>query len=209
MLRVDARRARYPIEIDPFVQQGDSLTGGGEWAGGDFGASVALSADGSTALIGAPSDDFGVGAAWVFTRTGSTWSQQGNKLTGAEERGDGEFGTAVALSADGNTALIGGIGDDKDTGAVWVFTRSGSTWSQQGEKLVGSSPEEEGRFGQSVALSGEGYDRADRLRPVLRARRRRLDLHADGVHMVSAGSTDQPERRGRRRQLRDKRRTVI
>jgi hypothetical protein len=156
MLRVDARRARYPIEIDPFVQQGDSLTGGGEWAGGDFGASVALSADGSTALIGAPSDDFGVGAAWVFTRTGSTWSQQGNKLTGAEERGDGEFGTAVALSADGNTALIGGIGDDKDTGAVWVFTRSGSTWSQQGEKLVGSSPEEEGRFGQSVALSGEG-----------------------------------------------------
>ena len=156
MLRVDTRRARYPIKIDPFVQQGDSLTGGGEWAAGDFGASVALSADGGTALIGAPSDDFGVGAAWVFTRSGSTWSQQGNKLTGGGERGDGEFGTAVALSADGNTALIGGIGDDQDTGAAWVFTRSGSTWFQRGEKLVGSSPEREGRFGQSVALSGDG-----------------------------------------------------
>jgi len=156
MLRVDARHARYPIEIDPFVQQGASLTGGGEWGEGEFGASVALSADGSTALIGAPEDDFRVGAAWVFTRSGSTWFQQGSKLTGAGERGEGRFGTAVALSADGNAALIGGIGDDKDTGAVWVFTRSGSTWSQQGEKLVGSSPELEGRFGQSVSLSGDG-----------------------------------------------------
>ncbi len=156
ILRVDTQGARYPIKIDPFVQQGSSLTGGGEWAAGNFGASVALSADGSTAFIGVPSDDFRVGAAWVFTRSGSTWSQQGNKLTGGGERGEGEFGTAVALSMDGNTALIGGIGDDKDTGAAWVFTRSGSTWSQQGEKLVGSSPELEGRFGQSVALSSNG-----------------------------------------------------
>lgn len=156
ILRVDTQLARYPIEIDPFVQQGDSLTGGGEWGEGEFGASVALSADGSTALIGAPEDDSRVGAAWVFTRLGSTWSQQGSKLTGGGERGEGKFGTAVSLSAEGNTALIGGIGDDKDTGAAWVFTRSGSTWSQQGEKLVGSSPELEGRFGQSVALSGDG-----------------------------------------------------
>ena len=156
VLRVDSQHARYPIKIDPFLQQGASLTGGGEWASGDFGASVALSADGNTALIGAPSDDFRVGAAWVFTRSGSSWSQQGSKLTGSGERGEGEFGTAVALSADGNTALIGAIGDDKDTGGAWVFTRSGSTWSQQGEKLVGSSPELDGGFGRSVALSGDG-----------------------------------------------------
>jgi hypothetical protein len=156
ILRVDAHDARYPIAIDPFVQQGASLTGGGEFAGGGFGASVALSADGSTALIGAPEDDFRVGAAWVFTRSGSTWSQQGKKLLGGGEEGEGEFGTDVALSADGNTALIGGIGDNQATGAAWVFTRSGSTWSQQGDKLVGSSPEIEGRFGQSVALSGDG-----------------------------------------------------
>jgi hypothetical protein len=156
MLRVGTQDARYPIKIDPFIQEGDSLTGGGEGAAGEFGASVALSADGGTALIGAPGDDLRVGAAWVFTRSGSTWSQQGNKLTGGGERGEGKFGTAVALSADGNTALIGGTGDDKATGAAWVFTRSGSTWSQQGEKLVGSSPEIEGRFGQSVALSGDG-----------------------------------------------------
>jgi hypothetical protein len=155
-LRVATRNARYPIRIDPFVQQGASLTGGGEWAGGGFGASVALSADGNTALIGGPSDNFRVGAAWVFTRSGSTWTQQGSKLLASGERGEGQFGTSVALSADGNTALIGGIGDDKSTGAVWVFTRSGTTWTQDGEKLVGSAPEQEGRFGQAVALSGDG-----------------------------------------------------
>ncbi len=155
ILRVDTQHASYPIRVDPFVQQGDSLTGGESWDGGNFGASVALSADGDTALVGEPESNGRVGAAWVFTRSGSTWVEQA-RLTGAGERGLAQFGTAVALSADGNTALIGGIGDDKDTGAVWVFTRSGSTWSQQGGKLVGSLPEAEGRFGQSVALSGDG-----------------------------------------------------
>ena len=57
------------------------------------------------------------------------------------------FGTSVALSADGNTALIGGWNDDSvlagnldysGKGAAWVFTRSGSTWTQQGEKLTGA-----------------------------------------------------------------------
>ena len=43
---------------------------------------------------------------------------------------------SVALSADGNTALIGGFGDNEGAGAAWVFTRSGATWTQQGEKLT-------------------------------------------------------------------------
>ncbi len=70
LLRVDTRGARYPLRIDPMVQQAE-LTGGGEEQGeeGRLGASVALSADGHTALIGAPNDDNGAGAAWVFTRS--------------------------------------------------------------------------------------------------------------------------------------------
>ena len=64
---------------------------------------MALSADGNTALIGGPGDNGGVGAAWVFTRSGSTWTQQGAKLTGKEEAGAGEFGKSVALSAEGST----------------------------------------------------------------------------------------------------------
>ena len=52
----------------------------------------------------------------MFTRSGSTWTQQGAKLTGGGENGKGDFGQSVALSADGNTALIGGDGDNSERG---------------------------------------------------------------------------------------------
>ncbi len=130
------------------------LTGGEEVGAGRFGRSVALSADGDTALIGAPNDG-GVGAAWVFTRSGSTWTQQA-KLTGAGESGSGWFGQSVALSADGDAALVGGYVDHSDTGAAWVFARSGSTWTQEGEKLTGGGESGEGEFGWNVALSADG-----------------------------------------------------
>jgi hypothetical protein len=138
-----------------WTQQGPKLTGTRAGApngnGAAFGSSVALSADGNTALIGGPSDHGGAGAAWVFTRSGSTWTQQGPKLTGAPAN----FGDCVALSADGNTALIGGPEDGND-GAAWVFTRSGSTWTQQGSKLTGTRVPVNALFGSSVALSADG-----------------------------------------------------
>jgi hypothetical protein len=139
-----------------WTQQGEKLVGTGGVGEREFGASVALSADGNTALIGAPEDDSDVGAAWVFTRSGSTWTQQGAKLTGTSEVGDGRFGFSVALSADGDTALVGGPRDNGDVGAVWAFTRSGSTWTQQGAKLTGTGETGAGEFGRSVALSADG-----------------------------------------------------
>ncbi len=148
LLRVEVRGARYPLRIDPLIQQGEKLTGGEE-AGPLilFGQSAALSADGSTALVGGPFDDGGLGAGWVFTRSGSTWSQQGGKLS-APGQGGG-FGTSVALSGDGSTALIGG------DGAALVFTRSGASWTQQGEALRGSG-ESADVTGAGVALSADG-----------------------------------------------------
>jgi hypothetical protein len=139
-----------------WTQQGGKLTGVGESGEGEFGISVALSADGDTALIGGPADNGGAGAAWAFTRSGSTWTQQGGKLTGVGESGEGKFGSSVALSGDGSTALIGGPADNGSTGAAWVFTRSGAVWTQQGEKLTGGGETGEGKFGSSVALSGDG-----------------------------------------------------
>jgi hypothetical protein len=136
-----------------------------------FGVTVALSADGNTALIGGPQDNESeagaIGAAWVFKRTGSTWTQQGSKLTGGEEVGYGKFGSSVALSSDGKTALIGGICDGsmpyryECRGAAWVFKRQGSIWTQQGPKLTGAGEinlgiNQGGQFGQSVALSADG-----------------------------------------------------
>jgi hypothetical protein len=154
LIRVADRGATYPLRIDPLIQQGGKLTGSGQTGGGYFGYSVALSADGSTALIGGDQDNGGMGSAWVFTRSGSTWTQQGGKLTGTGEVGPGAFGTSVALSANGDTALIGGWSDDEWDGAAWVFTRSGSTWSQQGPKLTSNNGF--GEFGWSVSLSADG-----------------------------------------------------
>jgi hypothetical protein len=139
------------------------LTGADEEGPGQFGISVALSADGSTALIGGINDQTGkatVGAAWVFTRSGPAWTQQGSKLTGGGEVGDGRFGKSVALSANGNTALIGGYFDggpkaEPQTGAAWVFTRSGPAWTEQA-KLTGTGEVGLGQFGLSVALAADG-----------------------------------------------------
>ncbi len=139
-----------------WTQQGEKLIGAGESGAGEFGWSVALSADGSTALIGGHEDNGGAGAAWVFTRSGSTWVQQGEKLIGAGESGAGEFGQDVTLSADGDTALVGARGDDSNAGAAWVFVRSGSTWVQQGEKLIGAGESGAGEFGQDVTLAADG-----------------------------------------------------
>ncbi len=141
-----------------WTQQGPALTGKGEIGAGEFGASVALSADGNTALIGVP-DDYGyAGAAWVFTRAGATWTQEGEKLSANDESEPEEsrFGYSVALSADGDTALIGGPDDNGRQGAAWVFTRSDSTWTQQGAKLTGGAETGAGELGYSVALSADG-----------------------------------------------------
>jgi len=97
-----------------YVQQGPKLVGSG--ALGNAGQiplkptqSVALSSDGNTAIVGGPFDNDFVGAAWVFTRSGGIWSPQGSKLIGTGAIGSAEQGASVALSADGNTAIVGGL----------------------------------------------------------------------------------------------------
>jgi len=120
------------------------------------GFSVALSADGNTAILGGYLDHGSTGATWVFTRSGSVWSQQGDKLVGTGASGSSaKQGFSVALSGDGSTAIVGGFGDGT-AGAAWVFTRSGGVWSQQGGKLVGSGAVGSASQGESVALSADG-----------------------------------------------------
>ena len=122
----------------------DGLLAGESGEEGHFGQSVALSADGNTALVGAPTAGSGAGAVLVFTRTGSTWTQQAELTpTSGEEIGSGGFGSSVALSKDGDTAVIGAPGDTGGVGAAWVFTRSETgTWTQQGAKLTAKAGEE-------------------------------------------------------------------
>jgi cysteine-rich repeat protein len=153
-------------------------------AGDDFGFSVALSADGSTLAVGAIAESSAAtgidgnqadntasvsGAVYVFTRSGATWSQQAYVKASNTGTSD-QFGWSVALSCDGSTLAVGARLEDSaatgidgnqadntitDSGAVYVFTRSGATWSQQAYAKA-SNPGANDHFGISVALSGDG-----------------------------------------------------
>lgn len=146
----------YTRTGNTWTQQGNKLVGAGSTAISFQGSGVALSADGNTAIIGGYADNNNTGAAWVFTRNGNSWTQQGSKLVGTGAAGSAQQGFSVALSADGNTAVIGGWSDDSNKGAAWIFTRSGNTWSQSGTKLVGSGANGNSQQGFSVALSADG-----------------------------------------------------
>jgi hypothetical protein len=119
-----------------------------------FGYSVAVSGD--TAVVGALSAGSDQrGYAYVFTRSGSTWSQQA-QLTASDAADSDSFGVSVAIQ--GNTVVVGAsvkdVSSNVDQGAVYVFTRSGSTWSQQA-KLTASDGASGDEFGTSVAIDGE------------------------------------------------------
>ncbi|HEY6507819.1 MAG TPA: hypothetical protein VIY56_07380, partial [Vicinamibacterales bacterium] len=160
---------------------------------GHTGQGVALSADGTTMAVGAPHEGsaaagvngnqadnsvFDAGAVYVFTRTGSGWSQQAY-VKPSRPKASAEFGHAVALSADGNTLAVSAFwdsssakgigGDEKDesipqAGAVYVFTRRGTTWTQQayikasntGEAGTADTFGEGDQFAFSLALSADG-----------------------------------------------------
>ena len=137
-------------------QQGAKLVGTGAAGNAQQGQSVAISADGNTAIIGGIRDNNITGAAWIFTRSGGVWSQQGAKLVGTGALGVTYQGYSVSLSADGNTAIVGGHMDNNGVGAAWIFTRSGGVWSQQSNKLIGAGAVGVAYQGYSVSLSADG-----------------------------------------------------
>jgi cysteine-rich repeat protein len=126
-------------------------------AGQRFGSSVTLSSDGSTLAVGAPGEAADAGATYVFTRSDTTWSPQAFLKAPSAAAGD-DFGASIALSADGATLVVGAAGDDASApsaGAVYVFTRDGTSWSPPAS-VRPSSPAASDHFGISVALSADG-----------------------------------------------------
>jgi hypothetical protein len=119
----------------------------------EFGCSVSVSGD--TALVGAYGHDGSKGAAYVFFRTGTSWTQQA-KLIAPDGTTNDQFGLSIALS--GDTALVGAHWDedidDYDSGSAYVFIRTGTTWSQQ-QKLLASDGAAYDEFGRAVSLSGD------------------------------------------------------
>jgi predicted NBD/HSP70 family sugar kinase len=148
-----------------FTRSGSTWTQQARLQAGDvvesdnFGYAAALSSDGNTCAVGAPY--FGsasAGAVYIYTRSGTTWTQQAQLHS--SDAGNFDFlGTSVALSSDGNLCVTGAEGDNNtggtDAGSVYVFTRSGATWTQQA-RLQAADAEASDRFGYSVALSSDG-----------------------------------------------------
>jgi hypothetical protein len=117
-----------------FSQQGPKLVGTGAVGNAYQGGSVSLSADGNTAIVGGfgDNDNNYAGAAWVWTRSGGIWIQQGTKLVGSGNVGQAQQGISVSLSADGSTALVGGPYDNITVGAACVFAAaeaSSANWA--------------------------------------------------------------------------------
>ena len=177
-LCVDETTAHYPITIDPIAQQA-YLKASNSGATDNFGTAVAVSGD--TAVIGAPDEASNAtavngdgsnnlasssGAAYVFIRSGGTWTQQAYLKASNSGAFDG-FGVSVAVSGDtvvigaeledSNANTVDGVGTNNSaasSGAAYVFTRSGTNWTQQAY-LKASNCEANDRFGWSVALSGD------------------------------------------------------
>jgi hypothetical protein len=144
ILSLDTAGAIWPIVIDPLIWlEQERLTASDGVADDRFGYSMARSGD--TAAIGAWGDDSMRGAAYVFVRSGTIWSQQA-KLTASDGLDSDRLGWSVAAS--GNTVLLG-----NNKGGAYVFVRSGTTWVQQ-QKLVSSDGAAALGFGRAVALSG-------------------------------------------------------
>jgi hypothetical protein len=122
------------------------------------GFSVAMSSDGKTIVYGAPGDNSGLGAAWVFMNVGGVWKQQGPKLVGTGFVGSNvRQGEVVTISGDGKTIASSGYQDNNEVGAVWVFTKNSTGgWNQQGSKITAPSDTNPNYFGEGVAFSYDG-----------------------------------------------------
>lgn len=153
-------------------------------AGDLFGSALSLSADGDTLVVSAPQESSSAtgidgdqadnsapksGAVYVFSRSGNSWSQQAYVKASNTQASD-DFGAALSLAADSNTLAVGAFfeasgatgidGDQADnsapeSGAVYVFTRSGANWAQQAY-VKASNAEAVDAFGHALSLSGDG-----------------------------------------------------
>ncbi len=142
---------------DDFWSAEARLTASDAAASDLFGHSVSIS--GETVVVGSVSDDVAStansGSAYIFTRSGTAWSQQ-QKLTADDAAASDEFGYSVSIS--GETVIVGSrlddVGSMVNSGSAYIFNRSGSVWSQQ-RKLTAHDAAAFDLFGFSVSISGE------------------------------------------------------
>ena len=149
-------------------QQGSPIKATSPAANDRFGGAVALSNDGNTLAVGAPGRNADAGSAYVFVRSGTSWTEEDNRTASNAGAGD-EFGASVALSNDGNTLAVGAPFEDSsvtginqpsnelasNSGAAYVFVRSVASWNQEAF-VKASNTGAQDNFGRAVVLSNDG-----------------------------------------------------
>ncbi len=125
------------------------LTASDAASGDQFGHTVSVS--GEYAVVGAVNDNSGEGSAYIFVRSGTTWTQN-QRLTASDASAGHKFGSSVSVS--GDYAVVGAYGDNSREGSAYVFVHSGSAWTQQ-QKLTASDAASGDQFGYSVSVSGD------------------------------------------------------
>jgi hypothetical protein len=128
---------------------------GAEVGQGFFGASAVLSSDATTAVVGAPINNSGIGAVYTFVKSGATWSLQGRLPAPAPsdaEVGSAVFGGTVALSRDAATLLVGGRSDNNLAGAVWSYVATAPPEVSGVVPVAGPT-----HGGTAVVIRGSGF----------------------------------------------------
>ena len=118
-----------------------------------YGSSVAINSDGTYAVVGAPQEDTNgiqAGAAYIYARSGSTWTQQ-QKIIGSTTDASDYFGGSVAINSDGTYIAVGAHSEN----SVFVFTRSGSTWTEQAKCQPSDGPYNT-NFGGTLDINSDG-----------------------------------------------------
>ncbi|MDE2180364.1 MAG: hypothetical protein KGJ40_05895, partial [candidate division NC10 bacterium] len=160
-IEIEDANARYPLTIDPVVQE-VKLTASDGSVGNLLGYSVAISGD--TVVVGAPhanpSGYTNQGAAYVFIKSGASWESttEAAKLTASDGAADDRFGVRVAISASGDTIVVGAFDQRNSRGAAYVFVKPGG-WTgglHESAKLLAGNSAANDAFGLGVAISASG-----------------------------------------------------
>ena len=166
-LRVDDAGARYPLVVDPFIEQAKLIASDGA-AGDSFGA---VSVDGDTLVIGAVGDDVDgkvdQGSAYVFVKAAAGWSEpfieQARLIASDGAAGDifgalSVLGDTIVVGASGNSGAFPPPGSNPTKGSAYVFVKPAGGWSgtlTEQAKLIASDGAPNDKFGASVAMAGD------------------------------------------------------
>jgi len=175
----------YTLSDGSWSQTAKLLASDQSGTNASFGVSQAMNSDGTKVIIGAQAQG-GWGAAYIYTYSSGSWSQEGSTLLASDKQADDQFGQSVSMNSDGTRVIVGAFWEAEGgstAGAAYVFAYNGTSWAQE-DKLVASDAQSGDWFGEAVSMSSDG------TRVVVGARLEASSKGAAYVFNFSSGSWD-------------------